>query len=560
MLYLVHNFFDVLSPFQIFILPKRDFLSRIIKERRIIRMKGRELNQSRNKLRTLLWMVMAACLILTGCASFGPISLNKAVIQYDDTVLRTEQQVLLLNIIRMHDDQPPHFTVTSSISATFDFSSTAGINSSFSNSSNKNTLGLTLGATVKESPTITITPLQGKEFAQRLLQPIDAKFVNTILLQQGGPMLDKMLRLIGSDFLMIGPKNAETIFKMLKDSKGEEVEYNYPFPNLNDLTDKDKGGFKEKEARCLLNDYCYIENRPPKIPSRGDIQYYELFRKVVLHIRAMALSGLLYISPLVFDVPNDGIEGTLRTTSELKNINIKDTTDELEQQYHWRKEVPNSATREDSFKLTKCYSITALTNFDVEKMKDEDKKKLLERIQKDISLKEAIKFEEGMIIVLLRGEQEGDQKNRWPIYGYFSLRNFKQVLQFLAESLNNQPGYAKEYDVAPSRFTEELLKELSGEDKKLQPRPLDNPALTLTINSDSEMTPPPPRDRLVEVDYNGKFWISPPRDQRGIQQLREWDNPHPLRWDGEVFRMLYEIFQFNRTEPVVSTPTISILK
>ena len=51
-------------------------------------MKGKELNQSRNKRGSILWMVMVACLTLTGCASFGPISLNKAVIKYDDTVLR----------------------------------------------------------------------------------------------------------------------------------------------------------------------------------------------------------------------------------------------------------------------------------------------------------------------------------------------------------------------------------------------------------------------------------------------------------------------------------------
>src|SRR5208283_2431549 len=101
----------------------------------VIRMKGEELNQSQNKRGSLLWMVMAACFIFTGCASFGSIALNDAVIKYDDSVLRSEQALLLLNIVRMHDDQPPHFSVTSSIAATFLLSYTGGLTSSIGSSS-----------------------------------------------------------------------------------------------------------------------------------------------------------------------------------------------------------------------------------------------------------------------------------------------------------------------------------------------------------------------------------------------------------------------------------------
>ncbi|MCJ7664079.1 MAG: hypothetical protein MUO24_07530, partial [Desulfobacterales bacterium] len=91
---------------------------------------------------------------------------------------------------------------------------------------------------------------------------------------------------------------------------------------------------------------------------------------------------------------------------------------------------------------------------------------------------------------------------------------------------------------------------------------LDNPALTLTINSASEMTPPPSRDRLVDFDYNGKlFWVSSPRDQTAASsQPTGWDNPHPPRWDKEVFSMLYEIYQFNNLAPAVSPVSTSISK
>jgi hypothetical protein len=517
-------------------------------------------------------MIMATCLTLTGCASFGPILLNKAVIKYDDSVLQAEQQLLLLNILRMHDDQPPHFTVASSVTATFALSHTAGLTSSMSGASHSRIYGygsgLNLTTTVSDNPTITIAPMQGKDVAQRLLKPINDAFINMILLQQGGPKIDQMLRLTCQDFLMIGPKDAQKAFEgiPLKDSKGKMVKYKYPISYLKDSSLKDlqdKGGFKKEQARCLLReDGCYMENRPSKklceeASKRVDTYNYELFRQLVLHIRAVAWTGRLYAFPLFFDLP---IEGTFRTADELKKngINIKDTMDALDKQYYMHK-MPEPATQTAGFIVTKRYSFTALTDFDYAAMKDKDKKALLARIQQDFELNEFTKYDQGMIIVLLRG----DSKNRWPIYGYFTVRNFRQVLHFLAESLKDQCGYGREYYVSPSKFTTDFLENVNKDSKEkgeqlLQPGCLDNPELTLTITS-RKIPTIPPSDRLVDVDYNGElFWISSPRDQ-GLQP-REWDNPHPLRWDKEVFSMLYEIFQFSRVEPAVSPPSISISK
>jgi hypothetical protein len=553
-------------------------------------MKGKELNKSRNKRGSLLWMVMAACLILTGCASFGSISLNKAVNKYDDTVLQSEQQVLLLNIIRMHDNQPPHFTVASSVAATFTLSTTNGILPTWgtpSSGSTYNTLGLNLAATVSESPTITITPMQGKDFAERLLKPIDAEFVRTILLQQGGRMIDKMLRLVGADFIMIGPDNAKKTFESVPqqvlNSEEQLVNYNYPFANINDFKDKkvkdrkvkdfaNEGGFMESEAHCLLRDLCYMKNTPPSIPSESTIKqenidtlyHYGLFRKVVLHMKAMALSGRLNIFSLDFDVPKAvylqsqkqaaGGQSQKPAGDSPKSegpITLKDTIDALEKHYHWQEET-EADTQKNGFMITKRHQIIALTDIDFGNMEYKKKQVLLKSIQKDLELNEEIKLGESMIIVLFRGESG----NHWPIYGYFTVRNFRQVLRFLAESIEDRPGYEREYDVAPSKFTKELLGE--GKNKKLQLGCFDNPALTLTINSAS----PPPTDRLIDVNYNGKsYWISSPRNQTdGQLKPPAESSPCLPRWNGEIFTMLYEIFEFNRTETAVSTPGISISK
>ena len=530
------------------------------KERGVISMKRKELDQSQNKLRALLWMVMAACLTLSGCARFGPIALNKAVINYDDTVLQSEQQVLLLNIIRMHDDQPPHFTIANNIAATFTLTHTGTLNPMVSRShggtSAISVSALAVTKTVTDSPTITISPMQGKDYAQRLLAPIDPAFVNTLFMQRSAPRLDKMLRLMGKNFYMMGPEKAKAVFESipLKDSEGKIVKYQYPIYNLNDL--KDKGGFGKEEADCLLDSVndCYMENHPWKIregrkgEDSPDVYKYRLFRKVVSHIQALALLDRLYFFSLDFYVPK---EGTFRKKNPNPNQNPKqdtivDTVGALEKNYHWQEMTEEATQEKKGLILTKRYPITAITDFDFDemgyRMGYKAKKMLLKKIQEDLELNGEIALGENMIVVLLRGNTKNDG---WPIYGYFTLRNFRVVLQFLAESLiKGQPGYASEYDVEPSQFTKELLVK---EGIKLER--LHNPALTLTINSsDPGMKPPPPRDRLIDVEYNGKlFWIS-----------SAWG--HPSRWDREVFSMLYEMYQFNNIAPVVPPPAVSIAK
>ena len=64
-------------------------------------------------------------IILSGCLS--PIAMHRAVIEYDRTVSYVEADLLLLNIARARYHRPVHFTAVSSVAATFDFRTSAGI-------------------------------------------------------------------------------------------------------------------------------------------------------------------------------------------------------------------------------------------------------------------------------------------------------------------------------------------------------------------------------------------------------------------------------------------------
>jgi hypothetical protein len=123
-------------------------------------------------------------LLLTGCLS--PIAMHRAVIEYDRTVSYVEADLLLLNIARARHHRPVHFTAVSSVAATFDFRTSAGIRGGLGPvaDSRDRPINLEYSARVAENPTITIVPVTGEEFTKRVLRPLDeAKF--EFLVRQG---------------------------------------------------------------------------------------------------------------------------------------------------------------------------------------------------------------------------------------------------------------------------------------------------------------------------------------------------------------------------------------
>ena len=133
----------------------------------------------------------------SGCAS--PVALHRAVLEYDWTVNRIETELLLLNIARTRYHEPIHFTVVSSIAATFDFRVTSGLTGKLTENAT-NSLALTLGTSAAENPTVSIIPIQGEEFTKRLLTPISA---NTIFfLGQQGVEPSLLLRLVSRGMIL----------------------------------------------------------------------------------------------------------------------------------------------------------------------------------------------------------------------------------------------------------------------------------------------------------------------------------------------------------------------
>lgn len=118
-------------------------------------------------LRSLMFIILSGCL--------SPIAMHRAVIEYDRTVSYVEADLLLLNIARARYHRPVHFTAVSSVAATFDFRTSAGISGGLGRAPEaaERAVNLEYSASVAENPTITIVPITGEEFTKRVLRPLD---------------------------------------------------------------------------------------------------------------------------------------------------------------------------------------------------------------------------------------------------------------------------------------------------------------------------------------------------------------------------------------------------
>lgn len=136
---------------------------------------------------------------LGGC--IGTVALDRAVIEYDTTTAQSISKQLLLNIARARYNEPMHFTAISSIAATYRFSSSAGTGAAQAGPSGHVLVPL-ISAAAEENPTISIAPMQGEEFTQRLLTPFQEQKL-TLLLRQGYDV-DSLLRLLGAEVRLDG--------------------------------------------------------------------------------------------------------------------------------------------------------------------------------------------------------------------------------------------------------------------------------------------------------------------------------------------------------------------
>lgn len=234
-------------------------------------------------------------------------------------------------------------------------------------------------------------------------------------------------------------------------------------------------------------------NRP------ADRTDYELFRRVVTHLSSIQDQNELHAEPLVYHrtwtIPANSVtaEGFQALQKEYLVIyNQKDNT------YTLRKQVLGR---------------TLITNYDPATLSPDERARLIEEA------------EDGHLNDVSFDIRPGHAGGEYPIKGDFRLRSFNTILNFLGQSIGEDPEYHVDKDPRTPAVHE-------------------NPVHTMEIVlSDGTLS-----GADLSIQSHGKYYAV--------------NTTGPLaRWNREAFQMLYLLFQMTVSEvPRVGVPSITIAK
>lgn len=117
--------------------------------------------------------IIALAFGLSSCYHFGSGVMPPDRLAYNNALSNSDEQQVLLNIVRLRYTDPPFFLSVNNIISQFNFGSSYSAN--VSNSSGPPALLGSANANFSYStgPTLTYTPMQGEEFIDKLLTPVD---------------------------------------------------------------------------------------------------------------------------------------------------------------------------------------------------------------------------------------------------------------------------------------------------------------------------------------------------------------------------------------------------
>lgn len=141
----------------------------ITRSGRSMRLNGKIINQI--IFLTTLGLILV---VFSGCSRVGPTSISMGRAAYNEAINKTEDEQLLLAIVKERYGETSTLLAVNSIAANVRFKSSATIDIGYGPAVNyeKNLVPFSGGLAYEENPTITYMPVQGEHYIRQLLSPI----------------------------------------------------------------------------------------------------------------------------------------------------------------------------------------------------------------------------------------------------------------------------------------------------------------------------------------------------------------------------------------------------
>jgi len=142
-----------------------------------------------------IYLLTSIALSLSGCASFGPPSVDRDRFDYINAIASSWKQQTLLNIVKLRYADTPVFLDVGQIISGYQLEGTVSVGGALNSASAfGDVLSMGTAGRYTDRPTITYTPLTGANFMHVLMTPIPPPAL-FMLIEQGWPV--DMLMQIG---------------------------------------------------------------------------------------------------------------------------------------------------------------------------------------------------------------------------------------------------------------------------------------------------------------------------------------------------------------------------
>jgi hypothetical protein len=132
------------------------------------------------KRRGVLAGALVVMLLIPGCVR-GPALYKTTFTQYNNAVRQTLDEQMLANLVRMRYIESPIFLQVSALNTSFVLGANAGASGTF-NSGAPNSAGVSIGGSYEERPTISFSMPESSAYYGRLLAPLSADQVTSLVL------------------------------------------------------------------------------------------------------------------------------------------------------------------------------------------------------------------------------------------------------------------------------------------------------------------------------------------------------------------------------------------
>ncbi len=155
-------------------------------------------------LRLPLAATCAAALLLSGCTHFGPTSLRATRIDYNQAIQQTNDQELLLNLVRLRYRDTVYFLNVERVASSLEITSTLAATAEIPEGAARTFTFGEASYSFMENPTVFYLPLEGEKFVRQMMTPFNLNLL--VLLTGSGWSVERVFTVMLRE--MNGIKNA----------------------------------------------------------------------------------------------------------------------------------------------------------------------------------------------------------------------------------------------------------------------------------------------------------------------------------------------------------------